>query len=176
MYTNHPLMPDVNISKDQPSKSKGLGAVGGQRSKNAAFFKDIYRFWRFHNNKVAKKLRVSSYLRRLGRHGYDDMKGEVGSGRTGPVLSDAAEGAVVLDTGHGQVQLRLFHFRRRLRRGGAILWYVSASLQRLVPLDVKVVSEVDVIHQGRPVVDHRVFVHPDDTGVRHSLQNEIAKK
>ena len=44
MNTNHPLMPDVNISKDQPSKSKGLGAVGGQRSKNAAFFKDIYRF------------------------------------------------------------------------------------------------------------------------------------
>ena len=42
MNTNHPLMPDVNISKDQPSKSKGLGAVGEQRSKNAATFK-IYR-------------------------------------------------------------------------------------------------------------------------------------
>ena len=36
MSTNHPLMPDVNISKDQ---SKGLGAVGGQRSKNAATLK-----------------------------------------------------------------------------------------------------------------------------------------
>ena len=36
IYTNHPLMPDNNISKDQPSKSKGLGAIGGQRSKNAA--------------------------------------------------------------------------------------------------------------------------------------------
>ena len=36
IYTNHPLMPDLNISKDQPSKSKGLGAVGEQRSKNAA--------------------------------------------------------------------------------------------------------------------------------------------
>ena len=42
IYTNHPLMPDLNISKDQPSKSKGLGAVGEQRSKNAATFK-IYR-------------------------------------------------------------------------------------------------------------------------------------
>ena len=36
IYTNHPLMPDVNISKDEPFKSKGQGAVGGQRSKNAA--------------------------------------------------------------------------------------------------------------------------------------------
>ena len=36
IYTNHPLMPDNNISKDQPSKSKGLGAIGGQWSKNAA--------------------------------------------------------------------------------------------------------------------------------------------
>ena len=36
MDTNHPLMPDVNISKDQLSKSEGLGAVGRQRSKNAA--------------------------------------------------------------------------------------------------------------------------------------------
>ena len=42
IYTNHPLMPDLNISKDQPSKSKGLGAVGEQWSKNAATFK-IYR-------------------------------------------------------------------------------------------------------------------------------------
>ena len=36
IFTNHPLMPDVNISKDEPSKSDGQGAVGGQRSKNAA--------------------------------------------------------------------------------------------------------------------------------------------
>ena len=36
IYTNHPLMPDVNISKEEPSKSKGQGAVGEQRSKNAA--------------------------------------------------------------------------------------------------------------------------------------------
>ena len=36
IYTNLPLMPDVNISKNQPSKSKGLGAVGAQRPKNAA--------------------------------------------------------------------------------------------------------------------------------------------
>ena len=39
IYTNQPLMPDNNISKGQPSKSKGLGAVGGQRSKNAATLK-----------------------------------------------------------------------------------------------------------------------------------------
>ena len=36
IYTNHPLMPDVNISKDKPSKSTGLGSVGEQRPKNAA--------------------------------------------------------------------------------------------------------------------------------------------
>ena len=42
MISNHPLMPDVNISKDQSSKSKGLGAVGGQRSKNAATLKRYY--------------------------------------------------------------------------------------------------------------------------------------
>ena len=36
IYTNHPLMPDVNISKDEPFKSKGQGEVGEQRSKNAA--------------------------------------------------------------------------------------------------------------------------------------------
>ena len=42
IYTNHPLMPDVNISKDEPSKSKGQGAVGEQRSKSAATLK-IYR-------------------------------------------------------------------------------------------------------------------------------------
>ena len=42
IYTNHPLMPDVNISKDEPFKSKGQGAVGEQRSKNAATLK-IYR-------------------------------------------------------------------------------------------------------------------------------------
>ena len=35
IYTNQPLMPDNNISNGQPYKSKGLGAVGGQRSKNA---------------------------------------------------------------------------------------------------------------------------------------------
>ena len=33
IYTNHPLMPDVNISKDE---SKGQGEVGEQRPKNAA--------------------------------------------------------------------------------------------------------------------------------------------
>ena len=32
-------MPDVNISKDQPSKSEGLGGIGEKRSKNAARFK-----------------------------------------------------------------------------------------------------------------------------------------
>ena len=42
MNTNHPLMPNVYTSKDQPSKSKGLGAVGRRRSKNAATFK-IYK-------------------------------------------------------------------------------------------------------------------------------------
>ena len=36
IYTNHPLMPDENISEDEASKSEGQGAVGGQRSKNAA--------------------------------------------------------------------------------------------------------------------------------------------
>ena len=36
IYINHPLMPDVNISKDEPSKSEGQGAVSGQRSKNGA--------------------------------------------------------------------------------------------------------------------------------------------
>ena len=36
IYTIPPLMPYNNISKDEPSKSKGQGAVGGQRSKNAA--------------------------------------------------------------------------------------------------------------------------------------------
>ena len=36
IYTNHPLMPDVNISKDEPFKCKGQGAVGEQRSKSAA--------------------------------------------------------------------------------------------------------------------------------------------
>ena len=36
IYTNHPLMPYKDISKDEPSKSKGLGGVGEQRSKNAA--------------------------------------------------------------------------------------------------------------------------------------------
>ena len=36
IYTNHPLIPDENISKDEPFKCKGQGAVGGQRSKNAA--------------------------------------------------------------------------------------------------------------------------------------------
>ena len=42
IYTNHPLMPDVNISKDEPFKSKGQGEVGEQRSKNAATLQ-IYR-------------------------------------------------------------------------------------------------------------------------------------
>ena len=42
IYTNLPLMPYKDISKDEPSKSKGQGAVGGQRSKNAATLK-IYR-------------------------------------------------------------------------------------------------------------------------------------
>ena len=36
IYTNLPLMPYKDISKDEPSKSKGHGAVAGQRSKNAA--------------------------------------------------------------------------------------------------------------------------------------------
>ena len=36
IYTNLPLMPDEDISKNETSKSKGQGAVGGQRSKNAA--------------------------------------------------------------------------------------------------------------------------------------------
>ena len=39
MNTNHPFMTDVNISKNQPFESKGLGAVGGLRSKNAATLK-----------------------------------------------------------------------------------------------------------------------------------------
>ena len=39
IYTNHPLMPDENISEDEASKSEGQGAVGGQRSKNAATLK-----------------------------------------------------------------------------------------------------------------------------------------
>ena len=36
IHTNHRLMPDVNISKDEPFTSKGHGAVGEQRSKNVA--------------------------------------------------------------------------------------------------------------------------------------------
>ena len=36
IYTNHPLMPDKSISKDEPFKCKGQGAVGAQRSKIAA--------------------------------------------------------------------------------------------------------------------------------------------
>ena len=36
IYTNHPLMTYKDISKDEPPKSKGQGALGEQRSKNAA--------------------------------------------------------------------------------------------------------------------------------------------
>ena len=108
------------------------------------------------------KLSLSlSYLRRFGRHGYDDMKGEVCPGRAGPVFRDAAEGAVVLHAGHGQVQLGLFH------RSTSTLF--CGYCRRLVPLDVVVVPQVYVVHQGRTVVDHRVFIHPDDTGIGDSL-------
>ena len=36
MNIKHPQMNDVNISKAQPSKAKGLGGVRFPRSKNAA--------------------------------------------------------------------------------------------------------------------------------------------
>ena len=42
MNIKHPQMNDVNISKAQPSKAKGLGGVRFPRSKNAALLY-IYR-------------------------------------------------------------------------------------------------------------------------------------
>ena len=103
------------------------------------------------------------------------MQRELGPGGAGVVLCDAGERSVVVDTRGRQEELaplvERFH--------GVVPAGVRARCY--VPLDVEVVPHVDVAHQGRPVVDVRVLVHPGHAGLRNSLKqcpviNELSRR